>query len=100
MIKHIVVWKLKEEAEGKTKIENALMLKRELESLTRKIKEIRKLEVGINFNTVQDAFDLGLVSEFANKNDLEVYQNHPEHQRVAGLLRRLRESRVVVDYEM
>ena len=100
MIKHIVVLKLKDHAEGRSKAENAVLLKRELESLTLTIKEIRKLEVGINFNTVQDAFDLGLVSEFANKNDLEVYQNHPEHQRVAGLLRRLRESRVVVDYEM
>jgi hypothetical protein len=100
MIKHIVLLKLKENAEGKSKAENAVMLKHELESLTLKIKEIRKFEVGINFNTAQDAYDLGLVSEFANKNDLDAYQNHPEHQRVAGVVRRMRESRIVVDYEM
>jgi hypothetical protein len=100
MIKHIILLKLKDSAEGKTKAENATMLKRELESLASKIKEIRKLEVGINFNTGQDAYDLGLVSEFANKNDLDVYQNHPEHQRVAAILRRLRDYRVVVDYEL
>jgi Stress responsive A/B Barrel Domain. len=100
MIKHIVVWKLKEEAKGKPKSENAVMLKHELESLTPKIKEIRKFEVGINFNTQQDAYDLGLVSEFANKDDLDTYLNHPEHQRVAGIVRRVRESRIVVDYEM
>ena len=99
MVKHIVVWKLKEQAEGRPKSENAILLKRELESLVPKIKEIRRFEVGINFNTANDAYDLGLVSEFANKNDLNVYQNHPEHQRVVGLLRRLRESRIVVDYE-
>jgi hypothetical protein len=100
MIRHIVAWKLKENAEGKTKAENALMLKNELESLAAKIKEIRTIEVGVNFNSGQDAYDLGLVSEFATKYDLDVYQNHPEHQRVAGILRRLRETRIVVDYEM
>lgn len=100
MIKHIILLKLKDSAEGKTKAENATMLKRELESLASKIKEIRKLEVGINFNTGQDAYDLGLMSEFANKNYLDAYQNHPEHQRVAAILRRLRDYRIVVDYEL
>lgn len=100
MIKHIVVWKLKEQAEGRSRMENALLLKRELESMTAKIKEIRSLEVGMNFNDDQDAYDLVLVTEFARKEDLEVYQNHPEHQRVVAILRRLRETRVVVDYKI
>jgi len=98
MIKHIVAWKLKEHAEGRSRMENALLLKRELESMTAKIKEIRSLEVGMNFNDGQDAYDLVLVTEFTRKEDLEIYQNHPEHQRVVAILRRLRESRVVVDY--
>jgi hypothetical protein len=100
MIKHIVLWKLKEHAEGKPKAENAAMLKRELESMTSRIPEIRKLEAGINFNAGQDAYDLALFSEFATKRDLDTYQNHPEHQRVVSILRRLRETRVVVDYEI
>jgi hypothetical protein len=100
MIKHIVLWKLKEHSEGKPKAENAVMLKRELELMTSRIKEIRKLEVGINFNSGQDAYDLALFSEFATKQDLETYQNHPEHQRVVAILRRLRETRVVADYEI
>ncbi len=100
MIKHIIVLKLKDQAEGRSKADNAVLLKRELASLTLTIKEIRKLEVGINLNTGEDAYDIGLVSEFANKSDLDVFQNNPEHQRVAGLVRRVRESRIVVDYEM
>jgi hypothetical protein len=100
MIKHIVLWKLKENVEGKLKADNARMLKRELESLPGKIKEIRTFEVGINFSTEQDAYDLSLIAEFANKNDLETYLNHPEHQRVVTILRRLRDSRIVVDYEV
>ena len=36
MIKHIVMWKLKENAEGKTKEENAEIIKNGLEGLDRK----------------------------------------------------------------
>lgn len=99
MIKHIILLKLKESAEGKPKSDNVLFLKRELESLASKIKEIRKLEVGINFNTGQDAYDLALISEFATREDLDTYQIHPEHQRVIAIIRRFRETRIVVDYE-
>ncbi len=99
MIKHIVLLKLKERAEGKSKADNASMLKHALESLALKIEVIRKFEVGVNFNTAPDACDLALVSEFDTKEDLDTYQNHPEHQRVVEVLRRLRETKIVVDHE-
>ena len=99
MVKHIIVLKLKESAAGKSKDENARMLKREFEGMKDKIKEIRKLEVGINFTQGQDAYDLGLIAEFADRNDLDVYQKHPEHQRIVAILRQVRDSRIVVDYE-
>ena len=38
MIKHIVMWKLKEEAEGHSKEENAKLIKNMLEGLKDKIK--------------------------------------------------------------
>ncbi len=99
MIKHIIVLKLKEHAGGKSKSENAQMLKREFEGMPEKIREIRKLEVGINFDPTPDAYDMALAAEFASRRDLEIYQNHPEHQRIVAILRPLRESRIVVDYE-
>jgi hypothetical protein len=100
MIKHIVVWKLKEYAAGKSKPENALMLKNELEQLPSKISQIRSFEIGIGTGRGPDMYDLALVSEFANRQDLEAYQNHAEHQRVADILRSVRDSRIVVDYEL
>ncbi len=100
MIKHIILLKLKEEAFGKSKAENAEMLKREFEGMPAKIKEIRKLEVGINFNPSGDAFDLSLIAEFANRKDLDIYQNHPEHMRIVAIVRQCRDRRIVVDYEM
>lgn len=99
MVRHIVVWKLKEQADLRVKADNAQMLKRELEGLKSKIGEIRSLEVGVNFNPALDAYDLALVSEFDTRHDLDVYQNHPEHQRVIGILRQYRDLRIVVDYE-
>ena len=46
MLKHIVMWKLKEFAEGKTKAENALIMKESLERLVGIVPEIISLQVG------------------------------------------------------
>ncbi len=99
MIKHIIVLKLKDNAGGKSKADNAQMLKREFEGMMGKIGEIRRLDVGINFNSTPDAYDMALTAEFESKKDLDIYQNHPEHQRIVAILRPLRETRIVVDYE-
>ncbi len=48
MIKHIVLWRLKDHAMGASKNENAKKLKALLESLRDNLREIKHLEVGIN----------------------------------------------------
>lgn len=64
MVKHVVAWKLKDEAEGNNKEKNAKIIKENLERLKDVIKEIKHIEVGININTSNAAFDLVLYSEF------------------------------------
>lgn len=98
MIKHIVMWKLKDFAEGKTKEENAIYIKDLLLALASKISEIKKIEVGINIEKSEAAFDAVLYSEFDNENDLLNYQNHPEHKLVASYIAKIRTDRAVVDY--
>ncbi len=98
MIKHIVVWKLKEHAEGGSKEENARKIKAGLEALKNKIPQIQRIEVGLNCIPSGAAYDLALYSEFANEKDLDVYQKHPEHQKIADFVAKVREDRVVVDY--
>lgn len=98
MIKHIVLWKLKEHAEGADKARNAAKMKKELEALKDKIVQIRHIEVGVNCIPSDAAYDVALYSEFANEQDLNMYQTHPEHMKVADFIGRIRESRVVVDY--
>ena len=99
MIIHIVNWKLKDNIEEIEKINNAKLVKEKLEALKGKITELVKIEVGINFNESEAAFDLVLYSEFKTKKDLDSYQNHPEHLKVAAFVKSVVEKRVVVDYE-
>ena len=99
MIKHIVLWKLKAFAEGSSKELNAKKIKDEIEALKSKIPQIKHIEVGINLKPSDSAYDVALYSEFANKQDLITYAEHPEHVKLAGFIGNLIENRVVVDYK-
>ena len=98
MIKHIVMFKLKEWAEGRDKVANIKTLKAKLEALPAQIGEIKFFEVGINFLEAGVAYDLVLVSDFESKEALYSYQKQPEHLLVANFVGRVCESRIVVDY--
>jgi Stress responsive A/B Barrel Domain len=100
MIKHVVMWKLEDHAEGADKNENALKAKRLLEGLKDKIREIRNIEVGININDTPAAYDIVLYSEFNSLEDLDIYQNHPEHLIVGDFIGKVRKDRRVADYEV
>ncbi len=99
MIKHIVCFKLKDFAEGASKDENARRIKRDLEALPGKVPGVKRLEVGINIVADPMAYDIALYTEFASQEALDKYQSHPEHQKVAQFIGKVREQRVVVDYE-
>lgn len=99
MIIHIVMWKLKEVAEGASKEENALKIKENLELLKHKIGFIKSIEVGINLNRSDMAYDVVLNSQFDSLDDLNQYQRHPEHVKAGGFIAAVTEKRVVADYE-
>ena len=100
MIKHIVMFKLKERAEGRDRADNIKALQAMLEALPAKIKEIVFFEVGINFLQASIAYDLVLVSEFESLEALQSYQKHPEHLKVFDFVVKTCESRIVVDYAL
>ncbi len=99
MIKHLVMWKLKDVAEGATKEQNARKMKTDLEALKHKIPQVRQIEVGLNFLPSDSAYDVALYSEFETEEDLALYQKHPEHRSVGAFVAKIAESRVVVDYK-
>ena len=101
MIKHIVFFRLKEEAEGKSKLENARTIKAGLLNLLNLIPCLRSEEVGINIpNAANTDFDICLECTFDTWDDLRTYANHPEHLKVAGFIGRCKSARSAVDYEI
>lgn len=100
MIKHIVMWRLKEKARGATKEDNARTLKTRLEALPEVIPEIRRLEVGLNIKDSERAADVVLYSEFDSPEALAAYIGHPAHQEVVAFIREIVSETRVVDYEV
>ncbi|MXV52871.1 Dabb family protein [Pedobacter sp. HMF7647] len=100
MIKHIVFWKLKEEAHGKDRTENAIAIKTMLEDLNGKIAGLVKLEVGLDFVQSPDSAHVALYSEFESREALDFYQQHPLHKAVMPYIAEARDERFVVDYEI
>lgn len=92
------MWKLKAEAEGKTKAENALWMKEHLEALRGVVPQIRTLEVGVNSKEGPMAYDAVLIATFDDEAALEAYKNDPRHVAVSNYCKKIREGRVVVDY--
>lgn len=98
MIKHIVMFRFKDFADGANKADNIKSLKSRLEALEDIIDEIKFFQVGINFDDSDAAYDLALCSEFESKEDLYSYQKHPEHAKVVDFVKKVCENRVVADY--
>lgn len=97
MIKHIVLWKLAEEADGRTKAENMKIMKEQLEKLVDLVPELISAEVGLNLNG--EEYDAALTCTFQSMEDLKIYDAHPEHMKVREFISKVRLSRIAVDYE-
>lgn len=100
MIKHIVFWKLKDEANGLSKQENAQAIKQKLEALKGKIEGLIDIEVGFDFLHAAESADVVLYSTFKDKAALDFYQQHPLHKEVMPFIGEARSERRVVDYEV
>ena len=100
MVKHVVFFRLADMAEGKNKLENAQIIKQGLLSLLDKVPVLRSEKVGINIpNATKTDYDICLECEFDTWEDLDTYQNHPEHLKVAAYIAHCRTARAAVDYE-
>lgn len=100
MIKHIVTWRLKENAHGNTKTQNANLIKSKVEALSDKIPVIKKIEVGFDFSETDNSGDIILYSEFESKEHLETYRMHPEHRAIIPFILEAVSDRLVVDYQI
>jgi hypothetical protein len=100
MLKHIVLWRFKDEADGRNKEQNIEKAILSLRALPGIIPQIKSFEVTRNIDTTSDAVDLGLYSTFASRQDLTTYQAHPDHVVVATFLKKVWLEKRVFDYEI
>lgn len=99
MIKHVVMWVMKDFAEGADGTENANKMKTQIEALN-KLNEVISLEVGLNVSKSGKAFDIALYSVFESEEKLNKYRNHPEHKKVVEFINKVTKDVAVVDYEV
>ena len=98
MVKHIVMFKFMEEAEGRTKAENVNIAKDMLEALQGTVPTLKSSEVKINTGSA-DNHDLILIADYDSYEDLQAYIIHPAHKAVGEFMKKVRLSRACVDYE-
>jgi hypothetical protein len=98
MVRHIVLWRLNESANGRSKAENAAEVKRLLEGLNGKIPGLLKLDVGFDFSRTSESSDIVLYSEFESRAALDAYQVHPLHEAVKPFVMAARSERRLIDY--
>ncbi len=96
MIKHVVMWKFKEE----NKAENLKKAKEMLLALPALIVELKKMEVHFDITGSDMSMDMMLDTEFLSVEDMKAYAIHPEHLKVSAFIRSVIESRVVLDSEI
>ncbi len=94
MLTHIVCWKYKPETE-ETKREDHRSRLRALKGL---IPDVISLDAGADMLNLDRSFDTGLVATFADKDALERYTVHANHQTVVGFGREIAERVVSVDF--
>ena len=99
MVKHIVLFKLKDDVPAEEKLAVMIKFKEAIEALPAKISVIRKVEVGLIINP-GETWNIALYSEFDTLEDVRYYATHPEHVAAGKILAETKESRACVDYEL
>lgn len=99
MVKHIILWQLKEELTAEEKEHVKAEIKAGLESLQGKIPGLITIKVNTNGLASSNA-DLMLDSGFEDETSLKGYAVHPEHVKVADeKVRPFTKTRICLDYE-
>lgn len=100
MIKHVLLFKVKEELDGRNKAETIVEAKRLIESMNGKIPGLIKVEVGVDYSETPDSADMVLYSEFESREALQVYATHPAHTAILPFVKSIYTERRLIDYEI
>jgi hypothetical protein len=99
MLHHIVLWTLKDQAEGADRATNVRKARALLESCAALVPGIERFEVGEAQPGLECGGDLVLNSSFTDRAALAAYQNHPDHVAIKPFMKAVVASRVCMDFE-
>ena len=94
MLTHIVCWKYKSDT-TEHEIETHVS---KLKNLPGVISDILSFNVGRDILHLDRSFDTGLVATYPNREALDAYTIHPDHQEVAAMGKQIAEKVVSVDF--
>ncbi|MEE1199459.1 MAG: Dabb family protein [Christensenellales bacterium] len=94
MIRHIVMFKIKEEFQSEIPelVKNFYAMKGKIEGML-------ELEAGADFLGSDRSYDLALITVFENRAAFDAYQTHPVHLPVKKRMHEVRCASVACDYE-
>ncbi len=98
MIKHIIMWTLKDELTNKEEVKNKI--KTDLENLPQSIKEIVDIKITLNKGLTKSLADIYMDSSFNSMEDLQAYLVHDYHKRAGEYIRSVVKDRLSIDYEI
>lgn len=100
MVKHVILWQLKDELSAEEKINVKKGIKEGLEGLAGIIPGLLEIKVQIDGLASSNA-DVMLDSSFTDEEALKGYAVHPDHVAVAdGKVRPYTKTRACLDYEV
>ena len=99
MVKHVILWQLKEELQGKEKEAVKAGIKMGLEGLAGQIPGLIDIKVQTECLASSNA-DVMLDSTFVDEEALKTYASHPAHVKVAdNQVRPFTKTRACLDFE-
>jgi hypothetical protein len=99
MVKHIVFFKLTSVLNNDDKGIQLNQMKEAFSILPLQLKYISDFRTGYNFTIADHAWDFVIDSSFANRDDLQKYQDSMEHQEAIQRAAHIRKTKAVIDYE-
>ena len=100
MVKHVILWQLKDELTTEEKATIKKEMKENLEALVGKIPGLVEMKIQTECLASSNA-EVMLDSTFEDEAALKVYATHPEHVAVAdGKVRPYTKARFCMDYEV
>ena len=97
MIRHIVMWKLTDEAKNSNLQVFVADLQSKFKALIGLVDGLMEIELGLTYEASD--YPLVLCCKFTSKEALEGYQVHPAHLAIKDCIKKNTSARIAADYE-